>query len=86
MFCQNSNDFTKLSETLTKVKCSLSKECEQGGKKIRSPSFQTSNKLLLVSTLWVKQRCLSEDFIAINDNTKRFGKGLYAKHNGGEES
>ncbi len=82
MFSQNSNDCTKLSETLTKVKCSLSKECEQGGKKIWSPSFQTSNK----SPLWVKQRCLSEDFIAINDNTKRFGKGLYAKHNGGEES
>jgi hypothetical protein len=27
---------------------------------------------------------LSEDFIAINDNTKRFAMGLYAKHNGGE--
>jgi hypothetical protein len=32
----------------------------------------------------VKQRCLSEDFIAINDNTKRFAMGLYAKRNGGE--
>jgi hypothetical protein len=32
----------------------------------------------------VKQRCLSEDFIAINDYTKRFAMGLNAKHNGGE--
>ncbi len=32
----------------------------------------------------MKQRCLSEDFIVINDNTKRFAMGLYAKHNGGE--
>ena len=32
----------------------------------------------------MKQRCLSEDFIAINDNTKMFAMGLYAKHNGGE--
>jgi hypothetical protein len=32
----------------------------------------------------VKQRCLSEDFIAINDNKKRFAMGLYAKCNGGE--
>jgi len=27
---------------------------------------------------------LSEDFIAINDNMKRFAMGFYAKHNGGE--
>jgi hypothetical protein len=32
----------------------------------------------------VKQWSLSEDIIAINDNMKRFAKGLYAKHNGGE--
>ncbi len=32
----------------------------------------------------MKQWCLSEDFIAIIDNTKRFGMGLYAKCNGGE--
>ncbi len=32
----------------------------------------------------MKQRCLSEDFIAINDDTKRFAMGLYAKWNGGE--
>jgi len=32
----------------------------------------------------VKQRCLSEDFIAINDDTKRFAMGLYEKWNGGE--
>jgi hypothetical protein len=32
----------------------------------------------------VKQLCLSEDFIAINDNTKRFAMGFYAKRNGGE--
>jgi hypothetical protein len=27
---------------------------------------------------------LSEDIIAINDNTKRFAMGFYAKQNGGE--
>jgi len=32
----------------------------------------------------VKQRCLSDDFIVINDNTERFVMGFYAKHNGGE--
>jgi hypothetical protein len=32
----------------------------------------------------VKQRCLSDDFIAINYNTKSFAMGLYAKQNGGE--
>ncbi len=32
----------------------------------------------------MKQWCLSDDFIAINDNTKRFARGLYAKRNGGE--
>jgi hypothetical protein len=32
----------------------------------------------------VKQWCLSDDFIMINDNTKRFAMGLYAKRNGGE--
>ncbi len=32
----------------------------------------------------MKQRCLSEDFFAINDNMKRFAMGLYAKCNGGE--
>jgi hypothetical protein len=32
----------------------------------------------------VKQQCLSDDFIAINDNTKRFAMGFYAKCNGGE--
>ncbi len=32
----------------------------------------------------MKQRFLSEDFIAINDNTKRFAMGLYEKCNGGE--
>ena len=32
----------------------------------------------------MKQRCLSEDFIAINDNMKRIARGLYAKRNGGE--
>jgi hypothetical protein len=32
----------------------------------------------------VKQRCLSDDFIAINDKLERFAKGLYAKWNGGE--
>jgi hypothetical protein len=32
----------------------------------------------------VKQQCLSDDFITINDNTKRFARGLYAKQNGGE--
>ncbi len=32
----------------------------------------------------MKQQCLSEDFIAINDNMKRIARGLYAKHNGGE--
>jgi hypothetical protein len=26
----------------------------------------------------------SEDFIAINDNMKRFAMGLYTKHKGGE--
>jgi hypothetical protein len=31
----------------------------------------------------VKQRCLSDDFIAINDSKKRFARGLYAKWNGG---
>ncbi len=32
----------------------------------------------------MKQQCLSEDFIAINDNTERFAMGFYAKCNGGE--
>jgi hypothetical protein len=32
----------------------------------------------------MKQQCLSEDFIAISDNTKRFAMGFYAKRNGGE--
>ena len=32
----------------------------------------------------MKQRCLSQDFIVINDYTKRFAMGLYAKCNGGE--
>ncbi len=32
----------------------------------------------------MKQWCLSEDFIAIYDTTKRFAMGLYAKRNGGE--
>ncbi len=32
----------------------------------------------------MKQWCLSKDFIVINDNTKRFVMGLYAKRNGGE--
>ncbi len=32
----------------------------------------------------MKQRCLSEDFVAINDNMKRFAMGFYAQHNGGE--
>jgi hypothetical protein len=32
----------------------------------------------------VTQRCLSEDFIAINDDTKRFAMCFYAKRNGGE--
>ena len=36
------------------------------------------------SPLWVEQRCLYEDFIVINENTKRFAMGFYAKHNGGE--
>ncbi len=32
----------------------------------------------------MKQRCLSEDFIAINDNIERIARGLFAKCNGGE--
>ncbi len=32
----------------------------------------------------MKQRGLSEDFIAINVNMKRFAMGFYAKWNGGE--
>jgi hypothetical protein len=32
----------------------------------------------------MKHPCLSEDFVVINDNTKRFAMGLYAKCNGGE--
>jgi hypothetical protein len=32
----------------------------------------------------VNQWCLSDDFIAINDNMNKFAKGLCAKHNGGE--
>ncbi len=32
----------------------------------------------------MKQQCLSDDFIAINDKLKRFARGLYAKQNGGE--
>ncbi len=32
----------------------------------------------------MKQRCLSDDFIVINDNTKSFAMGFYAKCNGGE--
>ncbi len=40
--------------------------------------------VILCSALWVKQRCLSEDFIASNDNIKMIARGLYAKLNGGE--
>jgi hypothetical protein len=32
----------------------------------------------------VKQWCLSEDFVAINDTMQRFAMGFYAQHNGGE--
>jgi hypothetical protein len=32
----------------------------------------------------VKKRCLSDDFIAINDKLERFARGLYAGLNGGE--
>jgi hypothetical protein len=32
----------------------------------------------------VKQQCLSDDFIVINDKLKRFAKGLYAKWKEGE--
>jgi hypothetical protein len=32
----------------------------------------------------VKQRCLSDDFITIIENMKRFARGLNAKQNGGE--
>ncbi len=32
----------------------------------------------------MKQRCLSDDFIVINDDLKRFARGLNAKWNGGE--
>ncbi len=32
----------------------------------------------------MKQWCLSDNFIATNDNTKRFARGLNAKQNGGE--
>ena len=32
----------------------------------------------------MKQRCLSDDFIAINDNTERFAMGFCEKCNGGE--
>ncbi len=32
----------------------------------------------------MKQRYLTEDFIAINDNMERIARGLYAKRNGGE--
>ncbi len=33
----------------------------------------------------MKQRCLSYDFIAINDDIERFAMGFYAKHNGEEK-
>jgi hypothetical protein len=39
---------------------------------------------LLRSALWVKQRCLSDDFIAINDKLERFARVLHARWNGGE--
>ena len=32
----------------------------------------------------MKQWCLSDDFIAINDKLERFARGLYGKQNGGE--
>jgi hypothetical protein len=32
----------------------------------------------------VKQQCLSDDFIAINDDTERFAIVLYAQRNRGE--
>ncbi len=32
----------------------------------------------------MKQRCLSDNFIAINDKLERFVRGLYAKRNGGK--
>jgi hypothetical protein len=32
----------------------------------------------------VKQLCLSDNFIGINDKLERFTRGLYAKWNGGE--
>ncbi len=32
----------------------------------------------------MKQLCLPEDFIAINDDTERIARGLHAKRNGGE--
>ena len=32
----------------------------------------------------MKQRCLSDDFIVINDKLERFARGLYAKQNGRE--
>ncbi len=32
----------------------------------------------------MKQRCLSDDFIAIIDKLERFARGLCAKWNGGE--
>jgi hypothetical protein len=40
-------------------------------------------KKYCVQPFQLKQRCLSDNFIAINDDLKRFARGLYAKWNGG---
>ncbi len=48
------------------------------------PVKDKKKKKYCVQPFQLKQQRLSDNFIAINDDLKRFARGLYVKQNGGE--